>query len=242
MLKDILFAEKIIKDFSEFSGLSIRLILKNVEDFNNLSNKEWDNVSYLEFDKKAATFYANSKYYIYDLLYHNYTEKYVIDKLNGYNPKILEHIKNHPGNKFMEFGGGIGLFCQIISKLGKDVTYLDIPGQVSDFAIWRFKKYRIPINVIISDPLSLPRLNGNLYDIIFSDAVLEHVNNPESVIEILCKHINKKGLLILLIDLSSDDKFHMHKHVDIYRINTIIKNNGLSNISGENTFCSIWSK
>jgi 2-polyprenyl-3-methyl-5-hydroxy-6-metoxy-1,4-benzoquinol methylase len=135
----------------------------------------------------------------------------------------------------------VGLLCEIVLKMGKNVFYLDIPGQVFDFATWRFRKYDLPIHVLCSNPSNL-KLEKN-FDIIFSDAVIEHVIDPEGVVYSLCHHINEGGLFILLVDLSGNSKqFPMHRNINLYEIQSIVRRNGFTNVAGDGTFCSIWKR
>lgn len=234
-------SHSVVKDFSEFSCLTMDEIEHNINNFLQLTKTEWNYITSDKFSEKACEFYNNSKYYIYDLLSANYNMEVIINKLNSFNPLIFDSIKNHHGKAFLEFGGGLGVFCEIVARLGKEVTYLDIPGQAFDFAIWRFKKYNIPIDVICSDPCNL-KLEKS-FDIIFSDGVLEHVINPEEVTYKLSTCLNKDGLLILLVDLfAHPEEIPMHRDINICSIHDIIKNNGLENISGKDTFCSVWRK
>jgi len=57
----------VVKDFSEFSHLTIDEIDHNINNFHNLINTEWNNIACDKFSEKASQFYNNSKYYIYDL-------------------------------------------------------------------------------------------------------------------------------------------------------------------------------
>lgn len=228
----------IIRDFSEFSGLSIDEIqLKmvnhqviNAEDFSNRLDKE--------------DFYENSKNYIYDLLNSNWHKFRVSNKINLFLPGVLELIKDHSGNKFMEFGGGLGVFCEIIKEYTlKDVTYVDIKGYISDFAIWRINKYKLDINKII-----IPQNNFYLpekYDIIFTDAVIEHLHpqQQEDYFYEICKYLNKGGLLISIVDLGGEEEIMpMHFNVDINKMFLILEKCGLINIFNNNNFATIWRK
>lgn len=231
----------IIRDFSEFSGISLERIESFINNHHQLAASEWNDIPADEYSDKALEFYKSSKYYIYDLLEGNYNKHSLINKLHSFNRLILQSIKKHPGQDFIEFGGGTGLFCEIVLQLGKQVTYLDIPGKVFDFATWRFKKYNLPIKAICSEPGNL--VLEKTYDIIFSDAVLEHVIDPEGVVDKLCKHLNDGGLLILLVDLAGHaEDYPMHQDIDIRKLHEVVKTNGLMNVAGENTFCSIWRK
>jgi 2-polyprenyl-3-methyl-5-hydroxy-6-metoxy-1,4-benzoquinol methylase len=228
----------IIKDFSEFSGLSIDEIhfkmvnhqSINAEDFNQRDTKE--------------DFYENSKNYIYDLLNNNWHKFRVSNKVNLFLPTALRLIKEHSGKNFMEFGGGLGVFCEIVKEYtGKDVTYVDIKGYISDFAQWRFNKYKIDIKTIIipQDHFSLPEK----YDIIFTDAVIEHLlpQQQEDYFYQLCKYLNKGGLLISIVDLAGEEEIMpMHFNVDINKVFRILEKCGMVNIYNNQNFATIWRK
>jgi hypothetical protein len=76
----------------------------------------------------------------------------VIEKLNKLTLSYSVLIQEHPGRRLLDFGGGTGVFCEIAHELGRYVTYLDIPGLVSEFARWRFWEYQLPIGVQIASP------------------------------------------------------------------------------------------
>jgi len=231
----------VIQDFAEFSGLSIPEIERRIFVHHTLAGEEWHNVVGQEFNQKSQEFYKNSSYYIYDLLSVNYNKTALISKLNSICPGMLNLIRQHPGKDFLEFGGGTGLFCEQVFNLGKNVTYLDIPGQVLNFAKWRFAKYQLPIDLICSQPDCL-KLDRS-FDIIFSDAVFEHLIDPEQVLSELCDHTKPDGLIILLIDLSGHtEEFPMHREIDIIALHQLIRAKGFVNLVGENSFCSIWQK
>ncbi|MDD5775223.1 MAG: methyltransferase domain-containing protein [Candidatus Omnitrophica bacterium] len=232
----------VLQDFSEFSGIPLSTIRARIKKFPSLMNREWDRIPSNDHTHKAREFYSGSEYYIYDLLSYNPGKEKLIAKLNRFNPEIIKLVREHPGKEFLEFGGGTGLFCEIACEFGKHVTYLDVPGKISDFAQWRFNKYGIRADIIIVDPVMPLELNGQ-YDIIFTDAALEHVVDPVQVAGELSSHVRDNGLLVLLIDLSGpSDKFHMHRACDIQAIHGAVKSSGLRNLFGEHTYCSAWKK
>ena len=233
--------DTVISDFAEFSNEDVRSIESRMNDFHELAGNEWDELPQSDYAGKACVFYSSSKFYIYDLLTANFSRQIVIDKLNHYNPQMLKMIASHPGRKFLEFGGGLGVVCEIIHGLGKDVTYLDIPGLVSDFAAWRFKKYDLPVKMIMSKPEIL-KLEDS-YDIIYSDGVLEHVVNPEQIVRTLCSRLNPGGVFILIVDLAGpSENFPMHRHVAIESLHRIMRESGLAPMQGEGAFFSIWKR
>lgn len=239
--RDMIGDLEILKDFSEFSGLSPTEVAKGIQEATIRCRQEWENLPGDTFESKASIFYGQSKNYIYDLLSANHSKKGVIRKMDYFNPLILYLLKEHVGRKFLDFGGGTGVMCEIAYEVGKLPSYLDIPGYVADFAQWRFKKRNLPIKTIISSPENFSLSED--FDIIFSDAVFEHLVSPERAVNELCRHITNNGLFILLIDLSGQTaEMPMHRDVDVKGIHSMITENGFMNILGKNTFCSVWQK
>ena len=127
----------------------------------------------------------------------------VIEKLNKLTLSYSVLIQEHPGRRLLDFGGGTGVFCEIAHELGRYVTYLDIPGLVSEFARWRFWEYQLPIGVQIASPEN--RLSSAVRRLYF-DAVPEHLpGRSRSSSWTTCAELcSTGGLLILyLSDLSS---------------------------------------
>ncbi|MGO8745653.1 MAG: glycosyltransferase [Thermoguttaceae bacterium] len=235
------FGDLVVNDFREFSGLSTATIEENINRHSELAREEWRALEGDGFDAKAARFYGRSQSYIYDLLSSNYRKEAVVEKLNGMHPKILQSIKTHAGHRFLEFGGGVGVMCQLAHEWGKEVTYVDLPGLVADFAAWRFQRHGWPIRLLLTEPRGL--CLEEQYDIIFSDAVLEHVVDPDQVARELCTHTAPRGLLVLLVDLGGpSDDWPMHRSIDIVHVHELIEAHGFRNTLGRHSFASVWAK
>lgn len=231
-------SHSVVRDFHEFSGIPIDIIELNIQNHRALIRDEWNNT---ESNFKERDFYAKSRYYVYDLLSANHNWMIYIKKLHSTFPSMFPILYNHPGKKFLEFGGGLGLFCEMMCYKGKDVTYLDIPGQIYNFAAWRFKKYNLPIKTICADPAGF-KLDDQ-YDIIYSDAVLEHVKDPAAAVENLCLHTAKDGVIIHHIDLHGNTPdMPMHKDINVKQLHAIIEKLGFANMTGKNKSFSIWRK
>ena len=133
--------------------------------------------------------------------------------------------------------------CEIAARMGKDVVYMELRGIVSDFARWRFEKYGLKVRAVEATAGEI-RVPG-LYDVVFTDAVIEHLP-PTLQIEAtraLGNAVDKHGFLIFLVDLSgptADDP--THHEVDIYSLHDCLRSTGLSCDTGNNLFCSIWSR
>jgi len=126
--------------------------------------------------------------------------------------------------------------------MGKHVHYMDLPGVVFDFAQWRFKKLGLDVRIIEAKPDTI-YLPGR-YDIIYTDAVLEHLPHLLQVeaAKAMASAVDRGGLLIFLVDLSGptvDDP--MHHDVNII-LHEHLRSAGLRCEDGYHKFCSIWRR
>lgn len=228
----------VVHDFVEFSGVPFEEVREKIRNFQKINTED--------FHAKESTFdfYENSKTYVYDLLGANWNKVGPANKMHKFLPGLMRVIQEHPGNEFMEFGGGLGVFTQIIKEhTGKNVTYVDVKGYISEFAMWRFEKYNVDIDTILipQDTFSFDKT----FDIVYSDAVWEHLD-PQTQIDYLHKldkYINQNGLLILIIDLSGENEdMPMHYNVDIAKVCNTMKSLGYNNLWHDNNFATVWHK
>lgn len=228
----------VVHDFVEFSGIPFQEVKERIKNFQVINTEDYHS------KKSTFDFYENSKTYIYDLLGANWNTAGPVNKIHKFLPGLMDILQEHPGEDFMEFGGGLGVFTQVVKEhTGKNVTYVDIKGYISEFALWRFKKYNIDVNTILipQDDFTFSKK----FDIVFTDAVWEHLT-PETQIEYLYKldkYINPGGMFILIIDLSGENSdMPMHFNVDIVKICDTMKGLGYKNLWKDNNFATVWFK
>ena len=100
----------------------------------------------------------------------------------------------------------------------------------------------MPVAVLEADA-GRTMLDTHMFDIIFTDAALEHVSDPISTVEELCMHLRPNGLFVMLVDLSGpSDDYLMHLDVNIRGLHRDMTSFGLTCLKGYGTFCSRWVK
>jgi len=233
----------VIEDFAQFSGIPLDIVADRIADFHRISAEEWHAVDAKSSSDRAAKFYEASQSYIFGMLSANPRPQAVIEKLDRFNPRMMEAIRAHPGKRFFEFGGGIGVFCEIMSRMGKDVYYLELPGLVFDFAQWRFKKSGLKVTTIEAraDIIYLPGRS----DIVYTDAVIEHLPHSLQVeaTKAIGRAVDERGLLVFLVDLSGPTAdYPMHFEVDIRDLHDYLQAAGLRCEDGRSKACSIWRR
>lgn len=203
----------VVIDYCEYSGISCEKIADLVNRGPELARREWYEIVKSGSDEEILEFYAKSKYYIYEVL-QPYLEPEKYNKDINYL-KILrfaEGILRKKGRcKVLEFGAGVGELCILLAKLGCDVTYSDLPGTISDFAKWRFKKHGVDISIIYSgiNDIMLPLRE---YDLIVSDAVIEHLKREylENFVRALANALVDRGYIYLLWDPKYTEDYPYH--------------------------------
>ena len=233
----------VVADYAEFSGMSTTEIEAAVRNYKKLNREAWARLQEggKSWSDVAVQFYERHNGYVFDHLSANPTVTGVVEKLDAFNPAILQSIREYRGKELLEFGGGVGVFCECMAREGFRVTYLDIPGHVKDFAEWRFDKYELPIEVLTSHPekLSLDRD----YDVVFTDAVFEHLADPDQALSEIIAHIRPGGLFAFLVDLSGPTPDEPeHHHVDIAHLHHMLDEGGFACDSGRERAISIWRK
>jgi SAM-dependent methyltransferase len=159
-------------------------------------------------------FYKETDLYIFDLSnYQNTLQE--IGFLDWYSKTLTENnIKS-----VLDFGGGIGETTIISAEKGIDTTYLDIiDSKTTEYAKWRFNRYNVNPKII-----GHTEEFGN-YDLIVAMDVLEHLKNPQEMIE---KFSNKCKYLICPDRMDTYDVYYP-QHISHYNLFTHFKQIGIN--------------
>lgn len=243
-------SSEVIEEFADYSGQSEFDVVDKIIKFKVLANKELQSaLEATNGDKWEAhkLFYETNEFYIYDLLSVNGTRIGVANKLNKFIPNIMWRMQER-GDTFLDFGGGIGVLCQIMEEWGeKKVTYVDIEAPITNFARWRYKKHdlfdKIEMLIISQNEFDL----SQQYSVIFTDAVWEHLphDKQEKYAKQLANAVEPEGLFVFIVDVDGvrDDRplhytVNMSKMFDIFR-QCGLKEQFIHNYKG---FASLWEK
>ena len=109
--------------------------------------------------------------------------------------------------KALDFGGGIGTNCIIISEFASEfcpiiLHYYDICDFCKRFAEWRFKKYSVDVK-ILDEP-------ENLYDVIYMIDVIGHIVDKKECLADLTNRLVTGGQLIMTNDAVESEEHPMH--------------------------------
>jgi 2-polyprenyl-3-methyl-5-hydroxy-6-metoxy-1,4-benzoquinol methylase len=235
--------DTVVEDFAEYAGLPVSEVERAVADYHRLNAEEWNGLQVSTPADRARDFYSGSKNYAFDLLHANPRPEAVIAKLDAIDPRIFPAVADHPGRTFLEFGGGLGVFCELMARRGKVAHDLDIDGPVSTFARWRFARHGLEVAYLRAetDRVHVP----GRYDAVFTDAVLEHLPPPlqEEAASALGRAVAPGGVLAFLVDTSGpSEKYPMHHHVDLRALHRRLAESGLRCQAGRGRYWSIWRR
>lgn len=140
----------------------------------------------------------------FDLIWHNRLgDTFATRKLYIYEELSLKYIKEH--SSILEIGCGDGYFLRHIRSYIKNTTVYGIDS--SRVAIdYANNIYNVPCEV-----LDFKNLNYfKTYDVVMCHQTIEHLQNPEELINVCIKLLNEGGILIISSVTSAFNYDRMH--------------------------------
>jgi len=135
-------------------------------------------------EQEVLDFYARSPFCIFNHVYWHGSK---------YQKNLREKISKIARSRILDYGGGTGYLCLKLARLGMEVDYADVYGRTFEFAKWLFSKKGA--NVKMLDVLK-DGITGR-YDTILCIDVIEHVNDPQSLLKMFSEHLNPGGELFI---------------------------------------------
>lgn len=97
--------------------------------------------------------------------------------------------------KALDLGCGIGIYAEWLSKMGLEVTGIDISQQMLARAKERAEENNLQIDYILGDLHELP-FADNMFDLVISNIVIEFVENPQKVVNEVFRVLKKGGRFV----------------------------------------------
>ena len=107
--------------------------------------------------------------------------------------KFRAEVVNIASGDVLDYGGGVGDLCLKLAEKGLNVTFGDVSGVSMEFAKWLFQKRGYDIKVVDLEKEALSKQ----YDTIICISVIQHIPQPEPVLEQIANSLRKGGKLII---------------------------------------------
>lgn len=138
-----------------------------------------------------------------------------LQTLHDINPTRLTYIENHidlTDKKILDVGCGGGLLTEALADRGGLVTGIDVSEDLLQVADEHAKQANLDISYICSTVENFSSNHNNAFDVITCMELLEHVPDPESVIN-ACMHLIKPGGLLFLSTINRSLKAYLQTKI-----------------------------
>jgi ubiquinone/menaquinone biosynthesis C-methylase UbiE len=142
---------------------------------------------------------------------------------------------NKKSGKLLEGGCGVGNYVVILSKLGFNVTGIEIDKERVEISLKNIKKYKVNAKIVEGDIRKLP-FKDNEFDYIFSHGVVEHFKDTEIALKEFYRVLKKDGNAMISVP-ARFSSFLIFKYLQIF-LDKLLGTN-LWNCGYEKSF-SIW--
>ena len=192
------------KDLSEYLGISIDEVNKNLSEGCVKVSGEWESKYGNSDVSNEEDFYRDCKNYLFDISNYNLET----DRIKTYVARILRGMKGGP---VLDFGGGTGDLSLSLALLKVPVLYFDICESSRDFLIWRINKYDIK-DITVIDSLD-DILNYNYRNVAALD-VLEHLQTDkfEEYLKIFFRECVRRIFCTLDFSVSKYHPMHLERN------------------------------
>lgn len=157
--------------------------------------------------KRVEDFYKTTHSYVLELIAANHQ----VETLFNYS-LVIEKLKELGINQLYDYAGGIGTFVLMAKLNGFSVAFSELDSITRDYAIKRINDSGddIEFDIIEYDSLNLE----NNQECIVCTEVLEHIFEPEKLVEYFYQKLMPNGILVVSESFDYIDHFctHLPKH------------------------------
>ncbi len=179
-----------------------------------------------EFDIKAAGWDANPM--------HWERSKAIADEITNLIP--LSKVWTA-----LEYGAGTGITSFLLKDQLKEITLMDNSAEMVRVMNEKIASSKVKNLKALNFDLEHTDYYGGKFDLIFTQMVLHHVTDVESIIKKFSKLLNPGGYLAIADLIEEDGSFHGegfygHRGFNIEKLSEILLKNQFSNISHKTCF------
>jgi ubiquinone/menaquinone biosynthesis C-methylase UbiE len=141
----------------------------------------------------------------------------------------------------LEYGAGTGITAFLLKDNLKEITLMDNSSEMVKVANEKIRASGVKNIKVLNFDLEHTDYTGGKFDLIFSQMVLHHVADSETIIRRFYELLNPGGYIAISDLYSEDGSFHGtgftgHKGFEIEELSNLIREQGFTNISHRKCF------
>jgi 2-polyprenyl-3-methyl-5-hydroxy-6-metoxy-1,4-benzoquinol methylase len=143
--------------------------------------------------------------------------------------------------KVLEYGAGTGITSFLLKDNVKEITLMDNSSEMVRVMIEKIKTSKVKNLKVLNFNLEHSDYKNERFDLIFTQMVLHHVSDIDSIISRFYKLLNPGGFLVIADLYPEDGSFHGegftgHRGFDVEILSTLIRNQGFTDVSHRKCF------
>ncbi len=179
-----------------------------------------------EFDIKAAAWDKNPMHW---------------DRSEAIANEIKKLIPINKEMTALEYGAGTGITSFLLKDHLKKITLMDNSTEMVKMMNIKIEATKVENMLALDFDLEHNDYKGGTFDLIFTQMVLHHVNDIESIIKKFSSLLNPGGYLAIADLYEEDGSFHGegftgHKGFNIGKLSEILNKNGLKKLTHRTCF------
>jgi len=179
-----------------------------------------------EFDIKAAAWDKNPMHW---------------DRSEAIANEIKKLIPINKEMTALEYGAGTGITSFLLKDHLKKITLMDNSTEMVKMMNIKIEATKVENMLALDFDLEHNDYKGGTFDLIFTQMVLHHVNDIESIIKKFSSLLNPGGYLAIADLYEEDGSFHGegftgHKGFNIVKLSEILSKNGLKKLTHKTCF------
>jgi tRNA (cmo5U34)-methyltransferase len=179
-----------------------------------------------EFDIKAAEWDKNPMHW---------------DRSEAIAKEIIKLIPLNKEMTALEYGAGTGITSFLLKDYLKEITLMDNSSEMIKVMNEKIKTTKVKNLEALNFDLEHTRYKERTFDLIFTQMVLHHVTDIETIITRFSQLLNPGGYLAIADLYKEDGSFHGagftgHKGFDVEKLSTLIGLMGFINTSHRKCF------
>jgi len=179
-----------------------------------------------EFDIKAAAWDKNPMHW---------------DRSEAIANEIKKLIPLNRDMTALEYGAGTGITSFLLKDHLKKITLMDNSTEMVKMMTAKIEDTKVENMLALNFDLEHNDYAGGSFDLIFTQMVLHHVNDIDSIIKKFSSLLNPGGYLAIADLYEEDGSFHGegftgHRGFDIGKLSEILNNNRLKKVTHKTCF------